>query len=194
MRGAWLWLAAVLAFAGCGVPPDGATPAADSLAVRPAARAVEPVAPDPTPAAVRDWLEAELYRERWQVLPDTLPLRLRPSVEPQHGALVTSYANPLATGGMERGLPALPTGSILILEDHTPDSTLASVSVMVQSGDRDAEDGGWYFVRLGSAGEISPPGPETCAACHVLEPDRVFGAELGTPWPVDSTGMVPPSD
>ena len=192
MRGIRLRLVPILVVAGCGVPPDGATPAADSLAARPPARTVEPIAPDPTPVAVRDWLEAELYRERWQVLPDTLALQS--SAEPQHGALVTSYANPLAAGGMERGLPALPTGSILILEEHTADSTLASVSVMVQSGDRDAEDGGWYFVRLGSAGEILPPEAETCAACHVLEPDRVFGAELGTPWPIDSSGMGPPSD
>lgn len=184
-------LAAILCLTGCSVSPDSATTAADSLALRPTARASEPVAPDANPAAVRDWLENELYRERWLVISDTLPLR--PSAEPQHGALVTSYANPLAAAGMERGLPELPTGSILILEDFTPDTTLASVSVMLQTGDRDTEDEGWYFVRLGSAGEISPGG-ETCAACHVLEPDRVFGAELGTPWPVDSTGAVPPFD
>lgn len=191
MRRAWLPLVAALAVAGCRIPPEGATPAADSLAA--AARPVEPGGPDATPESVRDWLEAERYRERWEPWPGALPLR--PGAEPQHGTLLTAYANPIAIDGMEYGLSALPAGSILIVEDHAPDSTLASVSVMVQTDDRDGEDGGWYFVRLGSAGEVEPPGSESCAACHALEPDRVFGAQIGTPWPIDSTGALPvPAD
>ena len=192
MRRAWP-LVAVLVVAGCRIEPDGAVPAADPPAVVSAARVAGPAAPDPTPEAVRDWLGAERYRERWERWPGTLPLRA--SAEPHHGALLTAYANPLATDGMERGLPVLPSGSILIVEDHAPDSTLASISVMLQTGDRDADDRGWYFVRLGSAGEVGPPESESCAACHVLDPDRVFGAQIGTPWPIDSTGALPlPAD
>ena len=31
---------------------------------------------------------------------------------------------------------------------------------------------------------------DSCRSCHVLEPDLVFGWELGTPLPIDSTGAT----
>jgi hypothetical protein len=188
---AWLALAAALA-AGCQVPPESATPAADSAALASATPVTEPVGPDTTPKAVRDWLETERYRERWVLWPDSLPIR--PATEPHHGALLTGYANPIAIDALERGLTPLPDGSILLVEDYAADTTLTSVSVMVRAGEAGPEDGGWGFVRLGSAGEIDPGGATACAACHVLDPDRVFGADVGTPWPIDSTGAFPLPD
>jgi hypothetical protein len=183
---------AVVFAAGCQVPPESATPAADSAVLAPVARATEPAGPDTTPEAVRDWLEAERYRDRWALWPDSLPLR--PSAEPHHGALLTGYANPIAIDALERGVTPLPEGSILLVEDHAADTTLASVSVMVRAGDVEAEDGGWGFVRLGSSGEIDPGAATACAACHALDPDRVFRADVGTPWPIDSTGALPLPD
>jgi len=46
-------------------------------------------------------------------------------------------------------------------------------------------------VRFGTAGEVEAGPMDACRSCHVLEPDLVFGWELGTPVPVDSTGVVP---
>lgn len=191
MPRSWLALAVAIA-AGCQVPPEGASPATDSLALAPDAPAIEPVGPDTTPGAVREWLETERYRERWAPWPDSLPLR--PAAEPQHGALLIGYANPVAIDALERGLTPLPDGSILLVEDYGADTTLTSVSLMVRRGEASAEDGGWAFVRLGSSGEIDPGAATACAACHVFEPDQVFGADVGTPWPIDSTGAVDPPD
>lgn len=186
-------LALVVALAaGCQVPPDSATPPADPTTLPSAAAVTVPVGPDTTPEAVRDWLEIERYRERWSLWPDSLPLR--PSDESHHGALLTGYANPVALAALERGLTPLPEGSILLVEDHAADTTLTSVSVMVRAGDGEAEGGGWGFVRLGSSGEIDPGAATACAACHVFDPDRVFRGEVGTPWPIDSTGALPLPD
>ncbi|HET9332217.1 MAG TPA: cytochrome P460 family protein [Gemmatimonadota bacterium] len=191
MPRAWIALAVALA-AGCQVQPESPTPAADSAAIARAMPVTQPVGPDTTPKALRDWLEAERYRERWTLWPDSLPIR--PAAEPHHGALLTGYANPIAIDALERGLIPLPDGSILLVEDRAADTTLTSVSVMVRKGDPRAEGGGWGFVRLGSAGEIDPGSGTACAACHVLDPDRVFGADVGTPWPIDSTGAFPIPD
>ena len=180
---------AVALVVGCQVQPESAGLA--PVARVPAAPASEPVGPDTTAEAVRDWVEEARYRERWELWP---PIPLRPGAEPQHGALLTGYANPIAIDALERGLAPLPDGSILLVEDHAADTTLTSVGVMVRAGDARAEDGGWGFVRLGSAGEIDPGGATTCASCHVLDPDRVFGADVGTPWPIDSTGAFPVPD
>jgi hypothetical protein len=175
--------------AGCQVQPESAGPPPAS--VTRVAPASEPVGPDTTAEAVRDWLAEASYRERWELWP---PTPLRPGAEPQHGALLTGYANPIAIDALERGLTPLPDGSILLVEDHAADTTLGSVSVMVRAGDGEAEDGGWGFVRLGSAGEIDAGGATACAACHAFDPDRVFGADVGTPWPIDSTGAFPLPD
>lgn len=189
MRRACLALAAAL-LAACQVQPEsaGPVPAARAPAAVPAS---EPVGPDTTAEAVRDWLAEARYRERWELWP---PPPLRPGAEPQHGPLLTGYANPIALDALERGLTPLPEGSILLVEDHLADTTLSSVSVMVRAGDPRADDGGWGFVRLGSAGEIDPGSATACAACHAFEPDRLFGADAGTPWPIDSTGALPLPD
>jgi hypothetical protein len=142
--------------------------------------------PDTTGEAVRAWLEGERYRETWEPWPGTTPLH--PGAEP-HGALLTTYASPLAIEALIRGAAAMPSGAVLVLEGHLPDSSLSSVSVMVHTEGYDAEHRDWFFAQFGSAGEIEVAGrAEACAGCHVLEPDYLFSGELGTPLPVDSTG------
>ena len=74
-------------------------------------------------------------------------------------------------------------------------STRVGIGVMARTDPAHPENGGWFFAALGSAGEVGPQDVESCAGCHVREPDRVFGADLGTPWPIDSTGARPlPAD
>jgi hypothetical protein len=62
---------------------------------------------------------------------------------------------------------------------------------MLRADDSDRDGGDWRFARFGSAGEVEAGSGETCRGCHVLDPDFVFGRELGTPMPIDSTGARP---
>ena len=88
-----------------------------------------------------------------------------------------------------------PKGSLLVVEEYLADSTRVGIGVMARTDPAHPENGGWFFAALGSAGEVGPQDVESCAGCHVREPDRVFGADLGTPWPIDSTGARPlPAD
>jgi hypothetical protein len=190
-RGPIIVLAAVAALGAtrCQVPPkEAGAPAGDTVATQPAVEAQASVDPDTTGEAVRGWLEGEQYRETWEPWPGTAPLH--PGTEP-HGALLTTYANPTAIDALIRGTFAMPPGAVVVLEDYLPDSSLSSVSVMVQTEGYDAEHRDWFFARFGSAGEIEAAGRvEACAGCHVLEPDYLFSGELGTPLPVDSTGLT----
>jgi hypothetical protein len=142
----------------------------------------------PTGEAVFAWLASERYRETWELLPGTLPFR--PGTE-SHGALVTTYASPHAMRGIERATLTMPLGAAFAIEDYFADSTLAAIGVMVRVRDPDPESKGWYFTRFGPEGEVDAGPPDACRGCHVLEPDLVFGWEIGTPLPIDSTGSPP---
>lgn len=197
-RGALAIAAALLGAACQGPPQEALAPAADTVAVR---RVVDaPVGPDPTAPAIWAWLRETRYRETWGTWPDTTalspdsaPLRADtlPGVEiVPHGALRTTYLNPIAVDALERGTHAMPPGSIAVLEEYFPDSTLSGIGVMVKSEGYDPENRDWVFARFGSAGEAEAVGRvEACQGCHVLEPDYLFSAEVGTPLPVDSTGV-----
>ena len=106
-----------------------------------------------------------------------------------HGALQTIWVSPLAMDGLERGLPVMPHGAMVLLGEHSADSLPVALDVMIQVGGSEAEAQDWLFARLGSAGEIEPT--VACANCHVSDPDWLFTAELGRPLPVDSTGAKP---
>ena len=212
-RGAGLAIA-LLAAACQGPPQEALAPLEDSVAVR---RIVEaPVGPDTTGEAILAWLREAQYRETWETWPDTSVLRpdtaglpadtAAPASEAAafisdtlvgaeiapHGALRTTYLNPIAVDALERGAHAMPTGAIAVIEEHFADSTLSAVSVILQSEGYDPETGDWVFARFGSAGEIEAVGRvEACQGCHVLEPDYLFSAELGSPLPVDSGDVGP---
>lgn len=132
-------------------------------------------------------LEDERYRETWELLEATSPLHA--GSEP-HGALLTTYVNDAALDAIEHADLSMPPGAVIALENYQADTTLSSISVMVRLGDPDPEYGGWCLARLGPAGEWEAGPRDACGSCHILDPDFVFGWELGTPLPVDSTGVV----
>lgn len=207
-RGAALATALALLAGACQEPPQEAlAPLEDSVAVR---RVVEaPAGPDTTGEAILTWLEEARYRETWMTWPDTSVLRpdsvqlrvgsagqlhdtLPGAMPAPHGALRTTYLNPIAVDALERGAHAMPPGAIAVIEEHFADSTLSGINVMVQSRGYDPRNRDWIFARFGSAGEIEAAGRlEACQGCHVLEPDYLFRAELGTPLPVDSGDQGP---
>ena len=145
-------------------------------------------AAEPADQAIFAWLEGERYRETWELLPGTLPLQ--PGTGP-HGALLTMYGDPVAMEAIERGASSMPVGAAILVEDFLADSTLSSISVMVRVDDLDPDSAGWEFARFGPAGEIEAGPMDACRSCHVQQPDFVFGWELGTALPIDSTGAAP---
>jgi hypothetical protein len=92
---------------------------------------------------------------------------------------------------IEHGAPSMPSGAVIVMEDYLADTTLSSVSVMIRVEGSDPDAGDWRFTRYGSAGEVETGSAEMCRGCHVLDPDFVFGRELGRPMPIDSTGARP---
>jgi hypothetical protein len=175
---------AALLLTGCrGAAEEGAIPSPPA-AERPS-RAPSPE--DAEPAELFAWLDGERYRETWELLPGTSPLH--PGAEP-HGALLTTYVDPVAMEAIERAALSMPPGAAIAVEDYLPDSTLSTVSVMIRIRDPDPESGEWRFTRFGPAGEVAAGPMDACRSCHVLEPDFVFGWQLGTSLPIDSTGAA----
>ena len=179
---------AALMLTGCqGAAEEGrapASPPATEQTVR--APSLDEVEPDGQ--AIFAWLDGERYRETWGLLPGTSPLHT--GAEP-HGALLTTYANPVAIEALERAAPSMPPGAAIAVEDYLADSTLSTISVMLRVDDPDSGSVEWRFTRFAPTGEIEAGPMDGCRSCHVLEPDFVFGWELGTPLPVDSTGATP---
>ncbi len=143
---------------------------------------------EPDGEAIFAWLDDERYRETWELLPGTSPLHT--GIEP-HGTLLTTYANAIAIEALERAAPSMPPAAAIAVEDYMADSTLSTISVMLRVDDLEAGSVEWRFTRFAPTGEIEAGPLDGCRSCHVLEPDFVFGWELGTPLPIDSTGATP---
>lgn len=182
---------AALLLAGCQGPAEEppaapSPPAAERPTDSPSFAGVEA-----TDEAIFAWLTGERYRETWELLPGTLPLH---SGTEAHGALLTTYADPVAMEAIELAALSMRAGAAIAMEDYFADSTLSSISVMVRVDDSDPNSAEWRFARFGPAGEVDAGPLDSCGSCHVQEPDLVFGWELGTPLPIDSTGAAPAPD
>lgn len=138
--------------------------------------------------AIFAWLDGERYSETWELFPGTSSLHF--GAEP-HGMLLTTYANPVAMEALERAAPSMPAGAGILVEDYLADSTLSTLSVMLRVDDPDSGPVEWRFARFAPTGEFEAGSMEGGRSCHVLEPDLVFGRELGNPLPIDSTGATP---
>ncbi len=180
-------LAALLG-AGCQVSAEEELPPPRQTATGPAA----PVSPfegdEPTDEAIYAWLNGERYRETWELFPGTTPLH---EGAEGHGALLTTYANPVGMEALERGAGSMPPRAAIAVEDYLADSTLSTISVMLRIEDPGPASGGWRFTRFGAAGEVEAGLMDSCVSCHVLEPDLLFGWDLNVPMPIDSTGATP---
>jgi hypothetical protein len=84
----------------------------------------------------------------------------------------------------------MPAGAAFAVEDYLADSTLSAISVMLRVDGPGPDSMEWRFVRFAPTGEIDAGPKDACLNCHVLEPDFVFGWELGAPLPIDSTGVT----
>ncbi len=138
---------------------------ADTAAVDTAAEAAMPTPPpDTTAAAVWAHLQAESFHESWSLWPDKG--ELYQGQEP-HGALLTTYLNPLALDAVTNRAGTLPPGAIIVKENFAPDSTLAATTVMYKASGYDAEHGDWWWMKRLADGTVEAQGRvQGCIDCH----------------------------
>lgn len=154
------------------LPPDATAVPSDTppAAAPPAAQAQ---APDTTEAAFWAYLQGENYQS-WQRWPGTE--QLYPGTEP-HGALLTTYVNPLAHDALTNGAPTMPEGAIIVKENYMPDSTLVAVTAMHKVPGWDPENNDWFWSKWDPEGVADPATQSRggmCADCHGQQADADY--------------------
>ncbi len=135
--------------------------------------------PDTTGAALWTYLESADYRANWELWPDKGELYA--GQEP-HGALLTTYLNPVAHEALTGMAGSMPNGAIIVKENYMPDSTLAATTVMYKVDGFDPEHSNWYWLKVVADGTIEVQGRGAgCIACHSGQADNdyVFTGSLG---------------
>lgn len=119
---------------------------------------------DTTAAAVWSHLQAEGFRDDWALWPGKGELYR--GQEP-HGALLTTYLNPLALDAVTNRSGILPDGAIVVKENYAPDSTLAATTVMYKASGYDPEHADWWWMKRLADGTIEAQGRvQGCIGCH----------------------------
>lgn len=110
-------------------------------------------------------LEAEAYRDSWELWPGTD--QLYEGTEP-HGMLLTTYINDLASRAPAGGaVQELPAGSIIVKENYMPDSTFAAATVMTKVDGYNPDHDDWLFAKYDSEGAAEAFGRAAgCQGCH----------------------------
>lgn len=135
--------------------------------------------PDTTGAAVWAHIQAEDYRESWDLWPGLEPFY---GGNDPHGMLLTTYTNPVAATALTAGETSMPDGAIVIKENYTPDRALAAITVMYKRAGYDAEHSDWFFAKFlpdgsldtgpnGMALEGRVPG---CQGCHIAQASQDY--------------------
>lgn len=156
---------------------------------RPAGSAGDPPPPDTTAAGLWRHLQGSDYRSAWWLWPGKGELY---AGRQPHGPLLTTWTNFLARDALTNGASTLVPGAIVVKENHAPDGTLGSVTVMYKSRGYDPEHGDWFWARYRRDGEVEAAGRvESCIGCHEEAPhDYILTAELGT---AEALGLEPDS-
>jgi hypothetical protein len=136
-------------------PATAAAPAETSAAVAAAA--------DTTAAALWTRLNRENY-QRWALWPGKG--KLYKGQEP-HGALLTTYVNPLAQDGLTNGAAHLAPGSIIVKENYGPNKELMAVTVMQKVAGYDPPHLDWFWAKYQPGGKVEMAGRVAmCSQCH----------------------------
>ncbi len=116
------------------------------------------------------WLQRSDYR-RWKGV-DGLAPDFQEGHSP-HGALIKTFVN----GPASKDLKHLPSGSVIVKENYSPDKKLMAVTIMQRSKGFDPEHGDWYYAKYAPNGKIDKTPPEMksmpiagkfkmCIDCH----------------------------
>lgn len=123
-----------------------------------------PELPAPNGQAVWDFLQESDYRQNWELWPGKG--ELYQGGEP-HGALFTTYLNPIALDALEDLAGSIPNGGIIIKENYTPDAVFDLVTLMYKVDGFDDEYNDWFWAKIGAAGDVQAEGKLAgCQACH----------------------------
>lgn len=130
-----------------------------------AAHGAESERPQPEAQAVWSHLQAVSYSENWSYWPGTD--ERYEGTEP-HGALLTTYVNPLAEDALTSRAAEMPTGSIIVKENYSPQQELAAVTVMYKADDGyNPDHGDWFWLKRLADGTVEASGKvDSCQACH----------------------------
>jgi len=93
--------------------------------------------------------------------------------ESPHGAWIKTYVSAKAA----TNLNDLPSGSVIVKENYSPDKKLMAITVMQRSKGYDPENGDWYYAKYMPDGKIAKTPPEMksmpiagkfkmCIQCH----------------------------
>ncbi len=133
---------------------------------------MEASAPDTTAEALWSYLEHEDYQNNWALWPGKG--ELYEGQEP-HGALLTTYLNPMALDAYTNKAGSMPAGAIIVKENYTPDSTLAAVTVMYKSEGYNPQHSDWFWLKRLADGAVEVQGRgQGCISCHSGQDDNDY--------------------
>ena len=135
--------------------------------------------PDTTGAYVWTFIQDSNYRGTWKTWPGKGKFYegRRP-----HGALLTTYLNPLALGAVNTKAGKMPDGATIVKENYEADSTLSSITVMRKFAGYNPDHDDWFFTKFSPSGEVEH-GPEgmalegrvpMCESCHSEQKDNDY--------------------
>ena len=120
--------------------------------------------PDTTAQAVWSFLQEADYRQSWDFWPDREPYYQ--GTEP-HGALLNTYLNATASAALSEGAGPMPSGAMVVKQNHAPDSTLAATTVMYKFEGYAPDAGDWFWAKYGPEGAVQAAGHvDSCLQCH----------------------------
>lgn len=116
------------------------------------------------------WLQRANYR-KWNGTDGKAP-DLQKGESP-HGALIKTYVNERAATDLKN----LPSGSVIVKENYSPNRKLMAITVMQRSKGYDPKHGDWYYAKYMPNGKIATTPPEMksipvagrfkmCIDCH----------------------------
>lgn len=124
---------------------------------------VPPASPDTVGTRMWAYLESARFRE-WPLWPGRGELHR--GTEP-HGALLTTRLNPPAHDALIGRAPVMPPGAVIVKENFTSDSVLASITMMYKAPGYAPSHGDWFWMKTDANGAIESAGRiRSCIDCH----------------------------
>ncbi len=134
------------------------------MAVAACAETREPDPPEPSASSLMEYLDEVDYRENWNLWPG---LGEKYSAREPHGALITTYLNPLALDALMGKKGTMPEGAIIVKENYTSDGKFEAHTVMYKKAGFNPDHNNWFWLKVLEDGTIKEEGrSESCLACH----------------------------
>ena len=115
-------------------------------------------------SAVWNYIQEVDYQQNWKLWPGKG--ELYEGGEP-HGALFTTYLNPIALQALQTKAGAMLNGSIIVKENYSPEAVFSLVTVMYKVNGYDAENNDWFWAKIGAGGDVQAEGKVMgCQVCH----------------------------